>query len=109
MVSREYMYNGCIYKIVGDKGLGFRKRAYSAINKITNEYVIIFFPDITEKYNDINENKNKFLEDIDELNIIYNSHKDNCKIKPLYTSKEECVIITNYLEGRTLYRYLTQI
>jgi hypothetical protein len=109
MTLQEYMYDGSLYKIIADRGLGFRKKAHLALNKTKNELVMIFFPDITEKYNDINENKKKFLEDIDKLNELYNIHGDKCKIRPLYTSKEEYVIITNNLEGRTLYRYLTDM
>lgn len=106
---QTYIFNGTLYKIIGDMGLGFRKKAFTALNQTTNKIEIIFFPDVTEKYNDINENKQKFLDDIDELNLLYKAHGDKCIIKPMYTSKKEYVIITNYIQGRILYRYLTTI
>ena len=105
----EVIYNNTTYKIINERGLGFRKRALLAVNKETHENVIIFSPSTTEKYNDINTNKDKFLKDIDELELLYKVHKDKCKIIPIYTSKNDYIIITNYIEGRTLYRYLCDI
>lgn len=105
----EVIYNNNTYKIINERGLGFKKRALLAINKKTDENVIIFHPAITEKYNDIDKNKDTFLKDIDELESLYKIHKDKCRIKPIYTSKEEYVIITNYIEGSVLYGYLCYI
>lgn len=95
-----------IYKILMDRGLGFRKQAFLCINTQTEEPVILFCPSITSIQNDINENKKKFINDIDIIETLYEKNKEKSKIIPLYMSKEKYIIIIKYIEGGILYKFL---
>lgn len=99
-------YNNIDYKIIQDNGLGFRKKSFVAVNCLTNELVTIFIPSITKTFNDIEFNKLQFKNDIDELLNIYNLYPNKCKIIPIYTSKDDLVIITKFIKGSILYKYL---
>lgn len=106
-IGEELILDGILYKIIADRGLGFRKQALLCINTNTKEPVIMFYPSVTKIQNNINENKEKFIKDIDVLESLYKIHKDKCKIIPLYMSKEKYIIIIKYIEGGILYKYLS--
>lgn len=101
-------FNNNTYKIIKSKGLGYYKEAFLAINCNTQQHIILFLPAITNKYNNIEKNKKKFIQDINELESMYKLYKEKCLIRPIYTSKENYVILTEYIDGRTLYRYLSK-
>lgn len=98
----------CGYKILRVNGVGYRKRAYVGINLKTNEPIIIFCPCVTEKYNNIDVNNKKFINDIRVLLDLYKKYPDKCNIVPVYTSEDQLLIITKFIEGRVLYRYLCE-
>jgi hypothetical protein len=106
---KDIYCNNEIYKIIKEIGIGYRKKAYLAKNKKTNEYVIVFEPEITLNYNNMNENILKFKKDIDILENIFKKFKDKCNIKPLYLSKDDMIIITKYFDGKIFYRYLCEV
>lgn len=102
-------FNKTNYIILMDNGLGFRKKSFLAKNCLTNELVVIFIPSVTTTFNDLESNKLQFENDIDILLKSYNLYPHKCKIIPIYTSKTEHVIITKFINGSVLYKYLCQL
>lgn len=102
----EVTYNSILYKIIKELAIGFRKKAYLAINTNSNNNVILFFPCVTIQYNDKSVNYEKFNNDIDLLENT--SHGDKYNIIPIYTCKNTPIIITNILTYKSLYRYICE-
>jgi len=101
-------YNNTAYIILKELGIGYRKIAFLGENCLTGDYVIIFYPSITINYNNIEISKEKFIQDITELQECYTNYKNKCKLIPIYTSVSEYVIITEYIQGGIFYKYLCQ-
>lgn len=99
-------YDNVKYKVLKDAGLGFRKKAFVAVNLLTKESVMVFIPSVTKQCNNLELNKLHFLNDIDTIEDTYKLYPNICKILPLFTSKNDYIIISHFISGKPLYSFL---